>query len=178
MRRDAQSLIDLVQKEIVFSPCKAAEIGVWKGHTSVELLKAFDNMVLYCVDPWENSPSNPTMIKTVDELKDARIECLKLLAPYADRVKALMLTSQQASKLVADGVLDFAYIDACHLYESVKQDINLWWPKVRSGGILCGHDYDGVGDRRGRFGVKKAVDEWGGTTIRVARANIWWTQKQ
>ena len=41
--------------------------------------------------------------------------------------------------MVADG-LDFVYIDACHEYSAVKADIAAWYPKVRVGGVLGGHD--------------------------------------
>jgi len=38
--------------------------------------------------------------------------------------------------------------------------VNLWWPKVKDGGLFMGHDYDGKMDRRGKWGIKKAVDEF------------------
>jgi cephalosporin hydroxylase len=41
-----------------------------------------------------------------------------------------------------DNSLDFVFIDASHDYQSVKQDIEAWLPKVRSGGIIAGHDYE------------------------------------
>jgi hypothetical protein len=46
----------------------------------------------------------------------------------------------------------FAYIDAAHDYESVKRDIAAWMPKIKSGGILAGHDAQSPG-------VQKAVKE-------------------
>ena len=55
------------------------------------------------------------------------------------------------------GELDFVFIDGEHGYEAAKADVEAWWPKVRSGGLLVGHDYD-----RHRFpGVCRAVDEFG-----------------
>lgn len=37
--------------------------------------------------------------------------------------------------------LDFAYIDAQHHFEAIREDIELWYPKIRRGGILSGHDF-------------------------------------
>ena len=65
-----------------------------------------------------------------------------------------------AAHCFADGQLDFVYIDALHYYEDVREDIELWYPKVRKGGILAGHDYlDGWAPNY-VYGVKSAVDEF------------------
>ncbi len=37
---------------------------------------------------------------------------------------------------------------------------------MRIGGVVAGHDYDGKGDKRGLFGVKRAVDEYLGDAVR------------
>jgi hypothetical protein len=37
--------------------------------------------------------------------------------------------------------LDFVYIDASHSRPDVDEDINIWYPKVRFGGMLGGHDW-------------------------------------
>ena len=63
----------------------------------------------------------------------------------------------KAARCFLDGELDFVFIDGEHSYEAARLDIEAWWPKVRSGGLLMGHDYD-----RQRFpGVCRAVDELG-----------------
>jgi len=58
-----------------------------------------------------------------------------------------------ASKLYTDNSIDFIYIDASHDYENVKNDLIHWYPKVKIGGVIAGHDYY-------REEVKRAVDEF------------------
>lgn len=55
-----------------------------------------------------------------------------------------------------DERIDVLVVDAAHDYESVKQDLADWLPKMRPGGTVLVHDYT-------RFypGVKQAVDELG-----------------
>ena len=64
----------------------------------------------------------------------------------------------KAAHCFEDGELEFVFIDGEHCYEAAKADIEAWWPKIRAGGLLMGHDYD-----RQRFpGLCRAVDEFGG----------------
>jgi len=58
----------------------------------------------------------------------------------------------EAAKLFENGSLDFVFVDAGHDYESVAEDIHYWLPKVKSGGMIAGHDYPDF------KGVVKAVD--------------------
>jgi len=51
-----------------------------------------------------------------------------------------MMTSDRAAELVGDASLDLVFIDGDHSYEQTLRDIRNWLPKVRPGGILCGHD--------------------------------------
>jgi len=56
---------------------------------------------------------------------------------------------------------DFIYIDADHTYDAVKEDLGCWFPKLKKGGIIAGHDYclKNV-DQPNEYGVIKAVDEF------------------
>ena len=63
--------------------------------------------------------------------------------------------SVDAAKLFDDRSLDLVFIDANHTYEHVKEDIEAWYPKIRDGGILSGHDFSGDFP-----GVEKAVREY------------------
>jgi predicted O-methyltransferase YrrM len=60
------------------------------------------------------------------------------------------MTSEEASKLFLEHSIDVVYIDGDHRYEFVKKDIELWLPKIKRNGIICGHDYN-------TNSVKKAI---------------------
>lgn len=185
MKRHSRSLVGLIREFFGGTDMTlvGAEIGVWRGHTSQALLSSFPNLFLHCVDPWEGGGEHATMPKTVEEMIAARQEFWRL-TDFADKRRfTYRNTSRDAAKILADGSFDFCFIDGEHIYDSVREDIFLWHPKVRSGGLLCGHDYNGVGDRRGsgvKFGVKRAVDEFAlenGYEVGVAPNLIWWWRK-
>lgn len=75
----------------------------------------------------------------------------------------LEMSSIAAAHLYDDASLDFVFIDADHSYYAVAQDIDAWRPKVRSGGLLAGHDFCNWPG----FGVIEAVSE------RFERFEIW-----
>lgn len=57
-----------------------------------------------------------------------------------------------------DWSIDCVFLDAGHSYNDVRRDIHAWFPKVKPGGIIAGHDYDvHTADLEG---VTRAVNEW------------------
>jgi hypothetical protein len=135
------------------SKIKGAEIGVAAGLHAVAILKQLNIELLHLIDfykpyidePW-TSPTDFSMLKP-----DAKIN----LKPYARRVRWHYAKSAEAAKSIPSDSLEFAYIDANHSYEFVKQDIQNYYLKVKSKGILGGHDYCAECP-----GVIKAVDEF------------------
>lgn len=142
---------------------EGAEIGVAFGEYSEHILKYWKGRKLYSIDPWIEYPQeiykdNANVSQTRQE--EFRQWTISRLGKYGDRSMILRKTSAEAVKEFKDGSLDFVYIDAQHHYEAVKEDIALWLPKVKKGGILAGHDYmDGMLGE-GNYGVKSAVDEF------------------
>ena len=93
---------------------------------------------------------------------------IKRLSVYKNRYSILRKTSKEATRDFENNHFDFVYIDGDHRYEYVKEDLAMWFPKVKIGGVFAGHDYwDGpvfLNDHTfldpAFFGVKKAVDEF------------------
>ena len=79
------------------------------------------------------------------------------------RYQLVQNSTTNASLLYADESFDWIYLDATHAYAEAKRDLEAWYPKVKVGGLVSGHDYQfqhqAIGDGY-VFGVKDAVDEF------------------
>lgn len=86
-------------------------------------------------------------------------EFCRNLAPFWGKVTCLPFSSEEAAEKIPEAAtFDVIFIDAMHTYEDVLADIKRWWPRVRPGGVLAGHDY-----AHDHFpGVKQAFDEFFG----------------
>lgn len=124
---------------------KGAEIGVYKG----ELTKKFcdSGLFVFAVDPWKaygNHANSPDKIKSLQKRQD-------FLYGHTNRhlekhinlgnCKIIRKTSMEAVDQFEDGSLDFVYIDGNHSFRYIAEDLCEWSKKVRSGGIISGHDY-------------------------------------
>ena len=56
--------------------------------------------------------------------------------------------SADSAKHFADGSVDFVYVDASHEYKDVTKDLDAWWPKLKSGAVLAGDDWQFEGVER------------------------------
>lgn len=142
------------------------EVGTHQGEFAAQLLSNWGCKKLYCVDPW-----NDNLPDYVDKLKNAmptRQDDLQVaienLAKFGNKVHFIVATSEIASILIQDE-LDFVYIDGDHREHMVRQDIELWLPKLKSGGILAGHDIEFSGRKdkstpyKWRPGIERVLRE-------------------
>jgi hypothetical protein len=140
-----------------------AEIGVKLGKYSDLLLSTWKGAKLISIDPWlEAEPDEYVDRANVpqDQHQKFFLATQNRLAKHGARSEIWRRTSVKAAEDIADGSLDFVYIDARHDYGSVLEDLAAWFPKVRPGGLIAGHDYIDGEFPQGVFGVKRAVDEF------------------
>ncbi len=146
---------------------RGVEVGVKEGKFSEMILHFWRGETLFSIDPWREFGAEYRDSANVQQAQqDAYYhETQSRLARFNGQSRILRMTSEEAAVEFEDESLDFAYLDAQHHYEAVKQDIALWWPKVRRGGLLCGHDYSDENETNAQgvlsvFEVKRAVDEF------------------
>lgn len=135
---------------------KIAEVGVWQGYYSEVLCKKIPGLKLYAVDCWETYPEYKDHTRP-HVTENAYKQAIARLAPY-DATIIKDFSVHAARKLFANDSLDAVYLDGNHRYNHVKDDIRVWTPKVRIGGIVSGHDY--YVTPNGNSGVIRAVDEY------------------
>ena len=119
----------------------AVEVGVDEEAMFSEIfLKAWKGKLYIMVDPWAKVEEDWANVdQESDEMKYHNAK--KRMSIYGDRAEFLRLTSLDAAQLMADGMLDFVYIGTRHNYFDVMMDMMAWWPKLKNGGILAGHDF-------------------------------------
>ncbi len=143
-RRDAEALERLV-RDALKRRLVVVEVGSWKGLSTAVLARTVMRVSgsVFAVDHWQGSEGVPhhDCAKTTDIFFVFRRNLMALgLWPV---VHPLVMNSRTASRLFVDGSVDMVFLDADHRYTAVKQDIRWWLPKLRGGGILCGHDCEG-----------------------------------
>lgn len=114
-----------------------AEIGVAKGDHARILCQNNPGVKLYGIDPWVGYQNYPDY--TGETLSNYYEEAKVKLEPYGCIL--IRKFSMDAVKDFEDESLDFVYIDGAHDFKNVTDDVYEWSKKVRSGGIVFGHDY-------------------------------------
>lgn len=116
------------------------ECGAWLGKSSSYLCdKAQDRVNIFIIDTWLGSENeldtSHSLVKTTDVYS-------LFLENMGDRsFTPIKKTSIEAARDFTDSSCDVVFIDMDHRYEAVKQDIQTWFPKVKSNGYIAGHDY-------------------------------------
>jgi len=129
-------------------------IGVAAGNYSKIIIENFGLNKLYLLDNWEGyeyvtQAKQDIFYKNILELEEQ----------HKGLVEVIKGDSVNGVGRFEDEYFDFIYIDADHHYEVVVNDLKLWYPKLKKGGIFSGHDYTGLETDK-HFGVTQAVDEF------------------
>lgn len=158
-------------------PSIIIELGVWQGKSSsylgVELFNhGWTNVKFDLIDHFEGSKEHKTNPKFNNlNLYD---KAVKNLQPLNGKInyEIIKSNSKDASLKYEDESVDFIFIDAAHDYKSITEDINLWYPKIKKGGVISGDDYC-----KDWQSVIRAVDDIFGDSVQFLENKHWWVEK-
>ena len=149
-------LLDLLDGD---GPLFGVEVGVNEGYLSQHLLSERLDLTLWMVDKWANRRGAIALGVAMNQTKFA-----------GGRRIIHEAVSHQAAAWFPPDTMDFVFIDADHSSDAVRQDIELWRPKLKRGGLLCGHDYH-------MEPVKQVVDEMLPAAQHEDTDAVWWTRE-
>lgn len=154
-----------------------AEIGVYLGENSKSILDNLDVKQLYLIDPYETG-----LVGITDEGATEYIlgNAKRLLEEHSNKITWIRRSSEEAAAEIPNK-LDFVYVDGDHTYEGAYKDFETYWPKIKKGGILGGHDFDNehvaraatdyLGSRNGEYTIFSDVDQDGTVEFWVYKIN-------
>jgi len=170
----AYSLIPILQE--MGPDVRGIEIGVCFGLNSYMLLESCPNISLIVgVDhyaaykDWDREIFQHEQDHNLAKLKNN----MQYMGP---RFTLLRESSADAANELEDGFYDFVFIDADHSMKAVLNDLDHYYPKVKKGGIIAGHDGN-------LFSVNFAVTSWTKrhgipeTDVKSGSNSTWWFTK-
>jgi len=164
-------------------------IGIAFGGQAEAILEQTSASELLGVDAYEARPAaaatNPTAAAaaaassaldlTAEQFENLFWYVIGRLSRFGARYNHVRGNSAQAAQLL-NVELDFVMLDGDRSHAGMFQDLNLWFPKLRNGGVIGGHGYGAPSST----GVKAAVDGFfvsRGLTVHAEPANVWWVEK-
>lgn len=140
-RYDFANLINELELKV------GVELGVNKGAYSDFILSHSNLDKLYSVDSWSTDYSETLAASfkkwTINhgELEQAEKTSRTVLSKHKDRSTIIKANSFDAAEQFEDNSVDFVFFDAGHRFTGFALDMIKWWPKIKDGGLIAGHDY-------------------------------------
>jgi len=164
------------------------EVGVYQGLMGEHILKTRPDVTWWGVDPWRAQEDQPgSYVASKDphaRLTQSQqdMNCQRArdrVARFGVRASIYRLPSVDVAPLLPDASLDMVFLDGDHSYDGVIADLVAWWPKIKLGGWLGGHDWSNPNPAF-RLGVDQAVTEWAerdGHDVQLDQGMTWWTPR-
>jgi predicted O-methyltransferase YrrM len=150
----------------LFKGSNMIEIGSYMGESTMLFGCSQLFNKIYAIDPYEGNESfNNFSNNSWDYIK----EQFHINTRFFDNIELIEDYSQNCVDKFKDKSIDFIYIDAEHTYESVKNDLELYLPKLKNTSVVAGHDYCNIKWP----GVIKAVDEVLGKPTKIYQDTSW-----
>lgn len=119
------------------------EVGVQRGWNAKTILSRWQSCAeFHLVDLWAHQQNYVDLANRPDHVQDQfYAEAQANLKPWEALTQFHKMYSTQAAAALPKEHFDFVYLDARHDYCGVMEDIQAYWPLLKPGGIMAGHDF-------------------------------------
>ena len=152
----------LARKAAALQPGSAwLEVGTWMGRSwSCVALSLPERASITCVDDFYGKYAEPKA--WTDQNGWAFPKFAETFSAVRQAARTIDMTIHVADSLNAarecrDKFYDAIFLDGDHRAPGVRADLEAWLPKLKPGGLMCGHDIDDPGVRAGLQGRKYSI---------------------
>lgn len=149
------------------------ELGAWLGLSTRFMLERAPNATVISIDTWAGSPEHFDDEEWREMLPTLYEAFLSLNWEHRERIVPLRRSSVEGLAVVAaHGVdPDVIYVDACHEYEAVLEDLETSY-RLFPRAEIVGDDYDWLG-------VRQAIDQFSARHgFVIVRSGVGWRMKK
>jgi hypothetical protein len=162
LKTEREKLVAALPRDAV-----GAEIGVALGAFSQVLLAAAAPRQLHLIDPWQHQ-ADPAYAADQNNVaqSDADRRYMSVRELFQGQIAGGQVVlhrafSADALGALADGSLDWVYIDGAHHFAGCLADLRLCARKIKPDGLILGHDYaTNASAKAAGFGVVEAVNQF------------------
>lgn len=159
---DIKSLIHLINlqgKNLI-----ALELGVFRAESfctilqncpNVKELHGIDNWlpyVDYLKEPYDGTPAYEIDTKTIKHIKLNALHNIEF-SGYKNKAFIYEKDSNDCVNDFANNYFDFIFLDTYMTYEQAQKDVHYWYPKLKTGGLFTGHDWN-------NSAIQQAINEY------------------
>lgn len=122
----------------------AAELGVFRGDFSAEILSHASPKTLYLVDIYAGAMWSGDRNGEDRTCIDMEKEMANVAARFKDdwHVRVVKAWSWIWLNSLPEHSIDWVYIDTDHTLETTRKELTAAFHAIKPGGFICGHDYD------------------------------------
>ena len=126
---------------------RGVELGLYQAASFCTMLQVCTNVdELIGVDKWEpyvDEIAGGKMVRDQKQIEFIRNTAINYISwsGCADRATILEMDTVEAAAKYEDESMDFVFFDAHLTRQQLIDEMNAWYPKIKQGGLVMGHDY-------------------------------------
>lgn len=153
------------------------EVGSFLGEST--RIFAESGFPVIAVDPWKNGYDITDDASETYPMEQVYAEFQRRARAFitAGLIVPLRGTSSEIATLFAPNSISVVYIDGEHTKEAVTRDLESWYPRVYSGGVISGHDWNYTEVQEAVLAFAFGLYGKGATPVRVDAYHNWYFVK-